>query len=139
MRSALEVLRRRVDVLGVAEPTLQRSGDARVIVELPGLTDPEEAVAVIGQTAQLTFHPVLGAGAPGDQTDGEPAQADGGTADLVEELPVTDEDGAPIELGPVALTGEAVDPHVRRSGRPPAMPTRWRSTSGMRALTLGRN
>jgi len=56
----LEVLRRRVDQLGVAEPTLQRSGDRRVIVELPGVYDPKEAVEVIGRTAQLAFHPVLG-------------------------------------------------------------------------------
>jgi SecD/SecF fusion protein len=63
----LEVLRRRVDQLGVAEPTLQRSGDRRVIVELSGLKDPDQAVAVIGQTAQLAFHPVLGVdgGRPG--------------------------------------------------------------------------
>ena len=40
----LEVLRRRVDQLGVAEPTLQRSGERRVIVELPGVYDPQEAV-----------------------------------------------------------------------------------------------
>src|SRR6266542_7051083 len=56
----VEVLRRRVDQLGVAEPTLQRSGDRRVIVELPGVYDPDEAVRVIGRTAQLAFHPVLG-------------------------------------------------------------------------------
>src|SRR5689334_3778882 len=49
------VLRRRVDALGVAEPTLQRSGDRRIIVELPGVADPDEAVAVIGRTAQLEF------------------------------------------------------------------------------------
>src|SRR6266545_4396540 len=55
----LEVLRRRVDQLGVTEPTLQRSGDRRVIVELPGVYDPAEAVKVIGRTAQLAFHPVL--------------------------------------------------------------------------------
>jgi SecD/SecF fusion protein len=60
MNRTLEVLRRRVDQLGVAEPTLQRSGDRRIIVELPGVKDPDEAVAVIGQTAQLAFHPVLG-------------------------------------------------------------------------------
>src|SRR6266540_2463748 len=47
----LEVLRRRVDQLGVTEPTLQRSGDRRVIVELPGVYDPAEAVKVIGRTA----------------------------------------------------------------------------------------
>ena len=56
----LEVLRRRVDALGVAEPTLQRSGDRRIIVELPGVADLEQALDVIGRTAQLAFHPVLG-------------------------------------------------------------------------------
>ena len=61
---AVEVLRRRVDALGVAEPTLTRSGDRRIIVELPGLQDPREAAEVIGRTAQLTFHPVLGVATP---------------------------------------------------------------------------
>ncbi|MCY7341611.1 MAG: protein translocase subunit SecD, partial [Pseudonocardia sp.] len=56
---AVEVLRRRIDALGVAEPSLTRSGDRRIIVELPGLQDPREAAEVIGRTAQLTFHPVL--------------------------------------------------------------------------------
>src|SRR3954452_2666656 len=56
----LEVLRRRVDALGVAEPSLQRSGTRRIIVELPGVADPKEAVEVIGRTAQLEFRPVLG-------------------------------------------------------------------------------
>ncbi len=51
---ALEVLRRRVDELGVAEPVLARSGENRIVVELPGVQDPEEAVKVLGRTAQLT-------------------------------------------------------------------------------------
>ncbi|MET0132013.1 MAG: protein translocase subunit SecD [Kibdelosporangium sp.] len=85
----LEVLRRRVDALGVAEPTLVRSGDNRIIVELPGLQDPEEAVDVIGRTAQLSFHPVAGS------TGGERV------------LP--DESGQQLALGPAALTGEGVD------------------------------
>src|SRR5919199_6808005 len=54
----VEVLRRRVDQLGVSEPTLQRAGERRVIVELPGVYDPGEAVKVIGRTAKLEFHPV---------------------------------------------------------------------------------
>lgn len=58
----LEVLRGRVDQLGVAEPTLQRAGDRRVIVELPGVDDPQQAVEVIGRTAQLTFHQVADLG-----------------------------------------------------------------------------
>jgi preprotein translocase subunit SecD len=58
LQSARAVLERRVDFLGVAEPTVQTSrvGDSyRVIVELPGVTDPEEALLLIGQTAQLEF------------------------------------------------------------------------------------
>ncbi|WP_414945276.1 protein translocase subunit SecD [Amycolatopsis sp. cmx-11-32] len=89
----LEVLRRRVDALGVAEPMLARSGDNRIIVELPGVRDPREAVEVIGRTAQLSFHPVLGAST--------------GAAQGSRVLP--DESGQPITLGPAALTGEGVD------------------------------
>ena len=94
----LEVLRRRVDQLGVSEPTLQRSGDQRIIIELPGVTDPEEALEVIGRTAQLTFHQVLGVSSDGAR------DRDREKDDLV--LP--DEDGVPLRLGPPALTGDAV-------------------------------
>ena len=86
---ALEVLRRRVDQLGVAEPTLERSGERRVIVELPGVYDPTEAVEVIGKTAQLTFHPVLGLAEPATEapaTTQPPADSD--------ELVLADETGA---------------------------------------------
>ena len=57
---AIEVLRGRVDALGVAEPTLTRIGEDRILVELPGVQDPREAKEVIGRTAQLTVHPVIG-------------------------------------------------------------------------------
>ncbi|MBC7372531.1 MAG: protein translocase subunit SecD [Frankiales bacterium] len=60
----LGVLRNRVDALGVAESTLAQSGERRILVELPGVTDPAEAEKRIGQTAQLSFHPVLGPGDP---------------------------------------------------------------------------
>lgn len=55
----LEVLRRRVDQLGVSEPSLQRSGSRRIIVELPGVTDPRQATEIIGKTAQMEFRRVL--------------------------------------------------------------------------------
>ena len=61
---AVEVLRRRVDALGVAESVLTRSGERRIIVELPGVQDPREAAEVIGRTAQLSFHPIEGVEAP---------------------------------------------------------------------------
>ncbi len=89
---AVEVLRRRVDALGVSEPTLTRSGDRRIIVELPGVQDPREAAEVIGKTAQLSFHPVT---ALATATDTGP-------------LVVADESGQRLKLGPSALTGDAV-------------------------------
>ncbi len=107
---ALEVLRRRVDALGVAEPTLARSGERRIIVELPGVQDPREAAAVIGRTAQLTFHPVLGAGDPADLR--QPDGAQGSTTppgDPTKEQTLADEDGRPLRLGPAALSGSAVE------------------------------
>ncbi len=52
---ALEVIRNRVDEFGVAEPLIQKSGDDRIIVELPGVEDPERARELIGRTAQLEF------------------------------------------------------------------------------------
>jgi SecD/SecF fusion protein len=113
----LEVLRRRVDQLGVAEPTLQRSGDRRVIVELPGVYDPRQAVEVIGRTAQLAFHPVLGvAEAAGEApTTTTPAAED--------ELVLADEDGARLRLGPAQLTGEAVGD--ARAELDPQFQARW--------------
>jgi SecD/SecF fusion protein len=111
----LEVLRRRVDQLGVTEPALQRSGDRRIIVELPGVQDPEQAVAVIGRTAQLTFHQVLGVtdpdgtaqgatGQPGQATPTPSPSQERGDGDVI--LP--DEGGTRLRLGPAALRGEAV-------------------------------
>lgn len=94
----VEVLRRRVDQLGVSEPSLQRSGDRRVIIELPGVTDPDEALAVIGRTAQLTFHPVLGVA--GQRAANE--QAPEG------ELLLPDEAGEKLRLAESTMTGDAV-------------------------------
>jgi preprotein translocase subunit SecD len=52
---ALETIRNRVDEFGVAEPTIQKSGDDGILVQLPGVTDPARAKALIGKTAQLEF------------------------------------------------------------------------------------
>src|SRR3954471_18572361 len=95
----LEVLRRRVDALGVAEPSLQRSGSRRIIVELPGVQDPAEAVDVIGRTAQLEFRPVLNV-----ETSTAPTSAADTTVDDVFESHT----GERLHVGPPALTGDAV-------------------------------
>ncbi|MEU0192116.1 protein translocase subunit SecD [Streptomyces afghaniensis] len=97
----LEVLRGRIDGLGVAEPTLVRSGENRIIVELPGVQDPKQAADVLGRTAQLTFHPVLGTA---DRTD----EASRPLPKRPREHVLPDEAGTPLRLGAAALTGEDV-------------------------------
>jgi protein-export membrane protein SecD len=51
----MEIMRNRVDQFGVAEPVIQRQGDKRIIVQLPGLEDPERARNLVGTTALLEF------------------------------------------------------------------------------------
>ncbi|MCW2831987.1 MAG: protein translocase subunit SecD [Aeromicrobium sp.] len=92
---ALEVLRGRVDALGVSEPTLARSGEKRIIIELPGVQDPREAADVIGQTAQLSFHEVLAI----PEATAKPGEG---------EQIVDDEDGSPILIGEALLDGNGV-------------------------------
>jgi protein-export membrane protein SecD len=55
---ALEVIRRRIDQFGVAEPLIQREGEDRIALQLPGLTDRERARELIGKTALLEFRVV---------------------------------------------------------------------------------
>jgi protein-export membrane protein SecD len=52
---AIQVIRNRIDFTGVTEPIIQKQGDDRIIVDLPGYTDAERAEDIIGQTAQLEF------------------------------------------------------------------------------------
>ncbi len=119
----LEVLRGRVDALGVAEPTLARAGENRIIVELPGLQDPREAAEVIGKTAQLSFHPVISAVGP----KAEPKK---------NQRIVADESGQRLLLGPVAVPGDLVsgsDP-----GNDPSQGTGWYVTVDFKG-SEGRN
>ena len=55
MDRAKNVIERRVNGLGISEPVIQRQGANRIIVELPGIQDREEAIDLIGKTAQLEF------------------------------------------------------------------------------------
>lgn len=55
MDSATDVVRRRIDALGTREPTIIRQGDTRIVVQVPGLQDPDELKALLGQTARLEF------------------------------------------------------------------------------------
>ncbi|NEB41996.1 protein translocase subunit SecD [Streptomyces sp. SID14515] len=97
----LEVLRQRIDSLGVSEPTLTRSGEDRIIVELPDVQDPRQAAEVIGRTAQLSFHAVEGPAA--QEPDGKTKDPD------PERLTLPDEQGRILALGPARLSGAGVE------------------------------
>jgi preprotein translocase subunit SecD len=53
---AMEIIRRRVDETGTREPTIQRQGTDRILVQLPGVDDPARIKALLGKTAKMTFH-----------------------------------------------------------------------------------
>ena len=53
---SIEIIRRRVDETGTKEPIIQRQGEDKVLLQVPGLQDPEHLKTLIGQTAKLTFH-----------------------------------------------------------------------------------
>ena len=52
---SLEVIRTRIDALGVSEPLIQRKGEKQLIVELPGIREPERAIKLVGDSAILEF------------------------------------------------------------------------------------
>ncbi len=52
---SIEIIRRRIDETGTKEPTIQRQGQNRILVELPGIDNPEHVKALLGKTAKLTF------------------------------------------------------------------------------------
>ncbi len=65
VQQSLEIIRQRVDQVGVAEPTIQRVGGDRVLVQLPGEQDPSSLRALLGSTAKMSFHLLGREGEPG--------------------------------------------------------------------------
>ena len=61
MQQALEIIRRRIDEVGTREPTIQRQGSDRILIQVPGIGSASELKQLIGTTAQLTFQPVIAA------------------------------------------------------------------------------
>ncbi len=55
LKQSIEIVRRRIDDVGTKEPTILQRGDKRILVELPGLKDPERIKNLLGKTAQLNF------------------------------------------------------------------------------------
>ena len=91
VNQSIEVIRRRIDALGTREPSIQRQGDDRIIVQVPGLQDPEQLKTILGQTAKLEFRLVA-----------EPGQSPAET----EELEQTDQSGKMSIEKQVMVQGE---------------------------------
>jgi preprotein translocase subunit SecD len=58
MAQSLEIMRRRIDETGTREPTIQRQGAERILIQVPGVGSAEELLTIIGKTAKLAFHMV---------------------------------------------------------------------------------
>lgn len=72
MGAAIETIRRRVDALGTTEPTIQRQGEDRIVLQVPGFKEPEKLKELVGQTAKLTFHLVDHSMSVSDARSGRP-------------------------------------------------------------------
>lgn len=124
MQQSLEIIRRRIDEVGTREPTIQRQGADRILIQVPGIGSAAELKEIIGTTAQLTFNPVVSRG-----TD---ANANPGIGNKL--IPSIDEPGAfyVVESAPVVTGEELVDaqPSFDQNGRP-AVNFRF-NTSGAR-------
>lgn len=70
MQQSLEIVRRRVDAAGTREPTIMRQGSDRILIEVPGIGSAAELKSLIGTTAKLTFHQVVGRSSNPDQPAG---------------------------------------------------------------------
>ncbi|MGD9616301.1 MAG: protein translocase subunit SecD [Alphaproteobacteria bacterium] len=90
VEQSIEIIRRRIDETGTKEPTIQRQGQDRILVQLPGVDDPEQVKALLGRTAKLTFQLV--------DTSINPEEARRGRLPPGNEiLPAQDERGGPAQ------------------------------------------
>lgn len=71
VEQSLEIVRRRIDELGTREPSIQRQGIDRIVVQLPGVKEPDRIKALLGKTAKLTFHIVDDNASPEDGARGK--------------------------------------------------------------------
>jgi preprotein translocase subunit SecD len=112
VQQSLEIIRRRIDEVGTREPTIQRQGADRILIQVPGVGSAAELKEIIGTTAQLTFQPVV------TRTTNANMPAGAGN----ELLPSLDEDGQfyVLEQAPVVSGEELVDaqPAFDQNGRP---------------------
>ncbi|WP_137702053.1 protein translocase subunit SecD [Marimonas lutisalis] len=112
VRQALEIIRNRIDEVGTREPTIQRQGAERILIQVPGVGSAAELKRIIGTTAQLTFQPVVTRTADENTNPGPGEQL----------VPSRDEQGQfyVLESAPVVTGEDLVDaqPSFDQNGRP---------------------
>lgn len=108
VRRVVKVIERRINELGLTEPIIQRQGERRIIIELPGVKDPEKAIEMIGKTALMEFQDEAGVThITGKDLKDARAQIDQAKQNLVA-LEFTDEGGKAFGL----LTSKNVGKHI---------------------------
>ena len=114
VQQSLEIIRRRVDEVGTREPTIQRQGADRIIIQVPGIGSAQELKDLIGTTAKLTFHPVV------QRTSNENASGEGRTITLPSIDPQDEGTYYVLEESPVVSGEELVDaqPDFDQNGQP---------------------
>jgi len=128
VEQSIEIVRRRVDESGTKEPTIQREGDDRIVLELPGVQDPAEVERILGKTAKMTFQLVDENASAGDRAHVPPGD---------EILPMADthsEAGVPIVVQKrVMLGGENLtDAHIDFQQGAPVVAFRFDSVGARR-------
>ena len=123
MAQSLEIIRRRIDEAGTREPTIQRQGTDRILVQVPGVGSAQEVKDLIGKTALLTFQPVVSRTSNPDASPGAGNQL----------VPSIDEPGTyfVLERSPVVTGENLVDaqPAFDQNGRP-AVNFRFNASGG---------
>jgi len=125
LQQALEIIRRRVDEVGTREPTIQRQGARRVLIQVPGIGSASELKELIGTTAQLTFQPVI-------SRSGNPDVDPGYGNEVLPDLTDADQFYV-LEAAPVVTGEDLVDaqPSFDQNGRP-AVNFRFKPIGGRR-------
>ncbi|MFN7173559.1 MAG: protein translocase subunit SecD [Thermaurantiacus tibetensis] len=125
MAQAVEVIRRRIDELGTREPTILRQGANRIVVQVPGLQDPEQLKALIGKTARLEFKLV--------DTEADPAAvAEGRAPPGSQILPSVEGPPVVVKRRPIVTGDQLVDAQPSFQDGLPVVSFRFDATGGRR-------
>jgi preprotein translocase subunit SecD len=121
----VDIIRQRIDALGVAEPEVTRAGENNILIQLPGVEDEEHALDIIGSTAQLTFRQVEARIGPEVPERRRPEVTTDASAEVNEQEVVypsadPEQEGVLYRLKPAELTGDVItraEPSVDQGGQ----------------------